>query len=173
MHPSKASGPDGMNANFYQKYWDVVGEDVVACVIGMLDGTRSFNDVNESHIVLIPKVKIPVSMAEYRPISLRNVIYKIASKVLANRLKPILSSIISPNQSAFTPGRLITDNTLVAFETFHYMSSINSGKNGCMAVKLDMSKAYDRVEWAFLSRIMEKMGFHTHWMSVSVACGSD
>ena len=98
-------------------------------------------------------------MSEFRPISLCNVLYKIFVKVLANRLKKFLNSVINENQSAFAKGRLISDNILIAFKTLHCMKNYNSGATGFMALKLDMSKAYDRVEWVFLENVMRKMGF--------------
>ena len=100
-------------------------------------------EINHTNIVLIPKVKNPQKMFEFRPISLCNVIYKIISKVLANRLKKVLPYIISPTQSVFVPGRLITDNVLVAYETINTMHLREKGKKGTMALKLDISKAYD------------------------------
>ena len=109
-------------------------------------------------------------MSEYRPISLCNVIYKIISKVLANRLKQVLPQIISPTQSAFVPGWLITDNVLVAYKTLYTMHSRKEGKKGSLALKLDISKAYDRVEWQFLQSILEKMGFLASWIERLMSC---
>ena len=116
---------------------------------------------NGTHIVLIPKVKNPTKITEYRPISLSNVISRLASKVITNRLKRFLPDIISENQSAFISTQLITDNVLVAFETMHHLNQKQSGQVGEMTLKLDMSKAFDRVEWGCLHDIMLKMGFHT------------
>ena len=123
-----------------------MGESVIIDVLDFLYNGNMLPDINHTDIVLIPKVKNPKRISEFRPISLCNVIYKIISKVLAKRLKQILPQIISPSQSAFVPGQLITDNVLVAYETFHTMHSRKKGKKGSMVLKLDISKAYDRVE---------------------------
>uniref|UniRef100_A0A2N9HU09 Reverse transcriptase domain-containing protein n=1 Tax=Fagus sylvatica TaxID=28930 RepID=A0A2N9HU09_FAGSY len=170
MHPSKAPGPDGMSSFFFQKYWNIVGVDVVAAVLSVLNSGKILRKINLTHISLIPKKKNPERMSEYRPISLCNVVYKIISKVLANRLKVILPCIISDSQSAFVPGRLITDNVSVAFEFIHKMKAKRRGKKGEMAIKLDMSKAYDRVEWAFIEGIMRKLGFAERWISLLMEC---
>ena len=128
------------------------------------------SSINFTHIVMIPKTKTPENMTQFRLISLCNVIYKTISKVLANKLKSILPSIISESQSAFVPGCLILDNILVAFESLHYMKNKRKGKSTHMAAKLDMSKAYDRVEWGYLKAIMVKMGFHERWVSLIMNC---
>ena len=120
--------------------------------------------------MLIPKVQNPRKITEYRPISLCNVAYKIASKAVANRLKSVLSVIVSENQSAFTKGHFITDNVLVAFETMHHISQKKPGRVGEMALKLDMSKAYDRVEWTCLENVMRKMGVHQKMIDVIMRC---
>ena len=86
-------------------------------------------------------------------------VYKIASKAITNRLKKVLPSIISDTQSVFVHGRLITDNVLVAYKMMHRISQKKSGKVGGLALKLDMSKAYDRVEWIWLEKIMQRLGF--------------
>ncbi|XP_073355407.1 uncharacterized protein [Aegilops tauschii subsp. strangulata] len=166
----KAPGPDGMPSIFYKKCWNVVGDNIVAEVLNVLKGGPMPEGWNETCVVLIPKVKNPDSMKDLRPISLCNVVYKLISKVLANRLKQILPDIISPNQSAFVPGRLITDNILLAYECTHFIKKKRGGKEGYAAVKLDMSKAYDRVEWHFLEKMMRRMGFNEQWINRIMLC---
>lgn len=108
---------------------------------------------NYTNIALIPKVNNPTADVEFRPIALCNVLYKVVSKVIVMRLKSYLPNIVSKNQSAFVPGRLITDNALIAMELFHTMQYRNKSKKGIVAMKLNMSKAYDRVEWGFLRKL--------------------
>lgn len=170
MHPSKAPGPDGFSPGFYQRFWHVVGEDVVAAVKMFLVSEELLRLVNCTNVALIPKVKNVENMNQLRPISLCNVIYKIGSKVLANRLKPFLMGIISPYQSVFVPGRLISDNSLVAFEISHFLKRRRRGTKGFCSLKLDMSNAYDRVEWLFLEAVMRKMGFCEKWIGWIMSC---
>ena len=107
MAPTKAPGPDGFPAQFYQRHWDICGEEVTRAVLRIVRGEESAECVNDTVLVLIPKVMNPTLLSQFRPISLCNVVYKIASKVVANRLKVIL-----PEQSAFVPGRLTTENII-------------------------------------------------------------
>jgi hypothetical protein len=102
--------------------------------------------VNDTTIVLIPKVQHPETLKEYRPISLCNVVYKIVTKCLVNRLHPILDGIILESQSAFIPGRLITDNALIAFECIHAIQQDNTNRTNFCAYKLDLAKSYDCVD---------------------------
>ena len=159
MAPLKAPGPDGMPPAFFQHYWDSIGDDVVKAVVSCLNSNSIEPGLNHTFITLIPKVKCPEFVTEFRPIALCNILYKLVSKVLANRLKKILPHVISDSQSAFQSDKAISDNILVAFETLHNMKRKRSGKMGHMTLKLDMSKAYDRLKWVFLQRIMERMVF--------------
>jgi hypothetical protein len=133
---------------------------------------RLLGSINFTNIVLIPKVKNPEFMSQFRPISLCNVLYKIASKVLVNRMKVILPRVISDSQSTFVPGRLISDNVIMAFKVLHYLKNLGAGANYQMAAKLDMSKAYDQVEWNFLQAILQKLGFHRRWVDLIMTCVS-
>ena len=160
MHPTKAPGSDGMSAIFFQNYWIIIGNDVICMILNVLNSNMSMTEINITNITLVPKIKNSTKMTDFRLISLCNVIYKLISKVLANRLKKIPPYLISENQSAFLSGRLITDNVLVAFELIHYLEHKKEGKDGFATIKLDMSKAYDRLEWGFIKLVMIKMGFH-------------
>ena len=170
MHPQKAPGPNDMPPLFFQHFWSISGEEVTKTVLDFLNLGIFPPNFNETNIVLIPKVNNPKIVTDFRPISLCNVVYKIASKAIANRLKKILATIISDMQSAFVNGRLIIDNVIVAFEVMHHISQKKEGRVGEMALKLDISKAYDRVEWECLDKIMEKLGFDGKWRGLIMKC---
>ena len=170
MAPLKAPSPDGMPPLFYQSYWPLLGNDVTQSILHFLNSGSLPPALGHSFVTLIPKVKNPETVSQFRPISLSNVLYRVFSKVLANRLKKIMPQLISEHQSAFLSDRLITDNIMVAFETLHYMRNHRAGKTGYMALKLDMSKAYDRVEWEFMEKVMRKMGFNNQWVDLMMEC---
>ena len=170
MEPITAPGPNGMPSLCYQSLWSTVGEDVYFAVLACLHNCKIPKEINLTHISWIPKVKSSKRITKFRPISLCSVIYKLVSKVFVNRLKGILPSVVSENQSAFQASRVITDNILMAFETLHYMKHHQKGKVGYMALKLDMSKAYDYVEWKYLELMMKRMGFADRWVPLMMEC---
>lgn len=166
----KAPGPDVV-AVFCKRLWSMLGDALVKEVLRAVNSCAIPEGWNRTNIVLIPKVESPEKVSQFCPISLCNVVYKVISKVLANRLRVILPEIISEHQSAFVPGRLITDNVLLAYECIHAIKR-KKGKSGLCAIKLDMHKAYDRVEWPFLEQIMLKLGFDKRWVQLVMACVS-
>jgi hypothetical protein len=111
-------------------------------------------------------------MKDMRPISLCNVLYKIVSKVLANRLKSCLDKLVSQEQSAFVEGRSILDNALIAIEVIHAMKRKTKGHRGELALKIDISKAYDKVDWGFLCGMLVRMGFAEQWIQWMMMCVS-
>ena len=158
MAPLTAPSPDGMSPIFYKSFWHIVGKDVTEVVLNALNSGIILESLNTTYIALIPKIKDPKKVADFRPISLCNVIYKFIAKVVANHLKKFLIQTIPDSQSAFLSGQLISDNILVAFETLHYLKRKTTSKLGYMALKLDIRKAYDQVEWEFLEKIMHHLG---------------
>lgn len=152
MHPDKAPGPDGYNPAFFQRFWPTMGNEVFANCTEWMQGGAFPEALNDTIITLIPKCQNPTTMKDLLPISLCNFLYRIISKVLANRLKKVLPDIISDSQLVFVSGRSITDNFIAAFEVIHCMKRKSRGNKNDVALKLDISKAYDRVDWGFLEK---------------------
>lgn len=123
-----------------------MGNDVIQLVKDFFNNCKFPAKITDTNIILVPKKKNPIVMHDLRPISLCNVVYKVCSKVLSNKIKGVIDKVISDMQNAFIPGRLITDNIMISYEVMHYMKRKIKGKVIWMALKLDMSKAYDHVE---------------------------
>ncbi|KAM1605749.1 hypothetical protein PS2_026450 [Malus domestica] len=170
MGSLKAPGPYGFPGIFYQNNWDTVATEVNELIWDLMNGTDIPWGINATHLVLIPKVHKPESVEQFRPISLGNFSYKVLSKVLANRLKVVLPDLISPSQNAFVAERQIQDNIGIAHELFHFLKTRNARSQFELGIKLDMQKAYDRVEWDFLMAVMEKMGFEESWRKLILGC---
>ncbi|XP_021827477.1 uncharacterized protein LOC110768097 [Prunus avium] len=153
----KAPGIDGFPACFYQTQWGQCATDIYAMV------TKAFTEcsfpakLNHTLITLVPKVDNPQTMVHFRPISLCSTLYKVISKIIVARLRPILPVLISPNQVSFVPRRHITDNILIAQELMHKFK-VSKGKRGFMAWKIDLSKAYDILNWHFIEVVLAELG---------------
>ncbi|XP_060211737.1 uncharacterized protein LOC132639298 [Lycium barbarum] len=164
IDPNSSAGPDGFNGFFFQKTWDIVGDDLVNMVKAVIRGHQLPKFFTNTCLVLIPKSDNPQSFTDFKPISLSNVSQKIVSKVLNDRLSRIIPKIISQNQSGFVKDRSIGENVLLAQEIIHNIRKPNKGGN--VIIKLDMSKAYDRLSWNFLCIVMRKMGFSEQWIMI-------
>lgn len=155
---------------FYQRFWHIVGLGLIDEIQGFFRSSVMPAGWNHTQISLLPKVQNPSKMTDMRPISLCSVQYKIISKILCNRLKSILPEIISETQGAFVSGRHISDNIIIAHEMVHGLRTVDKVAEGWMAIKTDMSKAYDRVEWNFVEVLLDRMGFDHNWIRWVMAC---
>lgn len=153
---NKVSGLDGFPMFFFQSFWDIIAKDVVEATKEFFGSGNILKELNSSFIVLMPKKLSAASFDEFRSISLCNSIYKIFSKVLAVRLQKVLPLIISPQQNGFVASRKILDSILTIHENIH---SLIVNKRASFILKLDLLKAYDRVDWGFLSKILKAFGF--------------
>lgn len=161
---NSSPGPDGLSGMFYHKCWDIIAEDMHNAVKAIFSGSTLTKFYTHTYIVMIPKVDHPQSFSYLGPISLCNVSSKIISKILNARLSSILPRIISRNQSGFIKGRTILENILLAQEIISDINKPNRGGN--IVLKLDMTKAYDRVSWIFLRKVLKKMGFSDQWIEI-------
>lgn len=169
MGKFKSPGPDGFNSTFYKQYWGIVGEAVTkeiqhAFRIGKLKST-----LNHTFIALIPKSDLANRVDHFCPIALCNIVFKLITKIISNRLRPILDHIIHPCQAAFIPNRSIGDNILINHKVMHCLNK-KKGRLSFMAIKLDLAKAYDRIEWHVLILIMAKFGFNSKFTNLILEC---
>ncbi|KAK3007529.1 hypothetical protein RJ639_013237 [Escallonia herrerae] len=169
MGSYKAPGPDGMTALFFKTYRKITSFDVKESVKNFFITGHILKEQNHTLIALIQKQDNPVSVNHYRPISLCNVSYKLISKILASRLQAILHQLVSPLQAAFVPKRLINDNSIIVQELWQTMRK-KKGKNGLMAIKIDMEKAYDKMEWSFILNVLKNFGFDQKWIGWVEQC---
>lgn len=170
MHPDKSLGSDVRNPGFCQNFWNELGDEVFHSTCSWLELSSFPLHLNDTNIVLATKGDHSGSIKDMRPISLCNVIFKIISKVLANRLHPLIGKFISQEQVAFIPTWSIMDNTLSTFKILHHMRCKHKGKPGEVALKLDISKAFDSVSWSYLKAVMKKMGFNEKLISWMMMC---
>nr|GFB58325.1 RNA-directed DNA polymerase, eukaryota, reverse transcriptase zinc-binding domain protein [Tanacetum cinerariifolium] len=154
---NKAPGPDGFSSQFFKDSWSVVGDDVCKVVRDFFSNGKLLKEINATVISLVPKVAAPPKVSDYRPIACCNVVYKIISKVICNRLKGVLGFLVDDNQSAFIPSRQISDNIMLSQELMRNYHR-NRGLAKC-AFKIDIEKAYDSMEWVFLSSSLKHFGF--------------
>nr|XP_015876458.1 uncharacterized protein LOC107413102 [Ziziphus jujuba var. spinosa] len=169
MNPFKSPDPDGMPACFFQWFWIVVGDDVVKSIQDSLIFGRIPLALKRTTLVLIPKSKSPTHFNHLHPISLCNTIYKVFSKLLVDRLRPLLGKIIFLNQTAFIIGHWIGENTILVNEICHSFKT-KKGSSGLIGIKFDMHKAYDRVNWSVLNEILVQLGFSTTVTSLLSQC---
>ncbi|GLT35685.1 hypothetical protein SLA2020_101160 [Shorea laevis] len=157
---SKAPGLDGFNFRFIRETWNIIKEDVVGFVQEFHRNSKLVKGCNASFIVLIPKTENPQRIEEYRPISLIGVMYKIITKLLANRLRMVLNDIIDNQQVAFIKGKQLVDCVTIANEV---IDEARRKHKSCFFFKVDFEKAFNNVHWGFLDYMLRRMGFGETW----------
>ncbi|XP_060181254.1 uncharacterized protein LOC132610870 [Lycium barbarum] len=161
-----ACGPDGFSGIFYQKCWEVIKVDVVNVVKAFYEGQTLPKSITHTNLVLLPKKNVVETFSNMRPISLSNFVSKVISRVVHDRLDRLLPAVISSNKSGFVKGRNIIENVLLTQEIITDIRK--RGKPANVVIKLDMTKAYDRVSWLYLWKVMKKMGFSEYSVLLNV-----
>jgi hypothetical protein len=162
LPPERAPGPDGIVGAFYQRAWPTIKPQILAAITKLSVGDgRTFGKLNRAIITLIPKKPDTEDVGDFRPISLVHSFAKIFTKLMANRLHPKMERLVSKNQSVFIKARLLHDNFILVRQMVRKIHS--RGEPGVL-LKLDISRAFDSLSWAFLFEILRKLGFPEMWI---------
>lgn len=167
---NKSPGPDGFSAKFFKSAWPVVGSSVTAAIQEFFMNSILLKQINHAVIALIPKTSHAAEVGDFRPIACCNVIYKIIAKILANRIRPLLDSLVDRAQSAFIPGRHMVDN-------IHLMQELLRGYNRKRSsprctIKIDLKKAFDSISWDFMKQVLLGLNFPKQFISWVMECVS-
>jgi len=156
MEHNKAPGPDGFLVEFYQVFWNLIKDDLMALFTDFHKEELNLYSLNFGIITLIPKVQEATKIQQYRPICVLNVSFKIFTKVSTNRLNKVAQTVVSPTQTAFMPGRNIMEGVIILHETIH---ELHTKKRDGVIFKIDFEKACDKVKWSFLHQTLRMKGF--------------
>eukprot|EP00253_Pinus_taeda_P019798 PITA_19798 len=167
MKKGTTPSPDDFTVDFYQAGWNFMGKEILELIEEFRMNQKVWLALNSTFFTLILKNDKSEDAKGFRPIALCNVIYKIISSLMAKRLKPLLENLISPEQTGFVAGRQILDGLVVTQEVIH---SMKAKKQKGMMIKLDLSKAYDRINWQYLEEILGSFGFSNRWIKWVLSC---
>lgn len=157
MQNGKALGPNGFNVDFFKACWRTVKQDILDVVEDSRRFKTVLKDFNASFIAFIPKQEKAMTPDRFKPVALCNVVYKIISKVIANRLKPLLPALVSEEQTSYVEGRQILNNIIQAHEMVHSLKSI---KQAGMIIHLDLAKSYDKLSCSYIRAMLKAYGFN-------------
>ncbi|XP_033128797.1 uncharacterized protein LOC117129330 [Brassica rapa] len=173
INPNKSPGPDGLTSGFFKAAWPIVGVDVLSGISSFFRTGHLPPASNATILSLLPKHPGASAIGDYRPISCCNTIYKLISKLLVKRLKPLLPNMILPNQTAFVQGRLLVENTVLASEIVHGYHRDKGPSR--ITLKVDIAKAFDTVNWRFIFNCLQGMGLPQtliQWIQVCISTPS-
>lgn len=164
----KAPEPDGFRSGFFKDAWEVVGTDLTAADLSFFQSGRILREWNVTTLTLIPKIKVPAYVSDSRPIACCNVICKVITKMLCERLQLVLPDLIAENQGAIVHGRMISHNIMIFQDLLRHYGRKNVAP-GCM-VQLDLRKAYDTIEWCFIEEMMDALQFPSKFVHLIMEC---
>ena len=167
MNGDKAPSPDGFTVAFWQSCWDFAKVEILEMFKEFHEHSSFLKSLNNTFLVLIPKKSGVEDLGDFRPISLLGGLYKLLAKVIANRIKKVVGKVVSTTQNAFVTGRQILDASLIANEVIDLWQK---RKEKGLICKLNIEKAYNSINWKFLLKVLQKMGFGSKWLGWMWSC---